>query len=117
MVEVTMPNEERRLPAGDAQPASLGSDAEAASLLVDSAISHAEKLRRVLELEEWIQSARDNPALEATRGKWRQVRDQLLQELNFSAPEIARGPVSSALNSEPELTPNRWYRKVLRRLA
>ncbi len=54
-------------------PAPPGGGAGAAdprSLLVDSAISHAEKLRRVLQLEEWINGTPDTPMFEATRRSW-----------------------------------------------
>jgi hypothetical protein len=53
------------------------------SLLVDSAISHCEKLRRVLELEEWINGTSDNPLLAATCRKWKEEREQLLGELHL----------------------------------
>jgi hypothetical protein len=51
--------------------------------LLDSAISHAEKLRRVLELEEWINGARDDGLLAGTRRAWQQERQQLLAELQL----------------------------------
>jgi hypothetical protein len=68
---------------GDDIPASSAPSAEPSSLLVDSAISHAEKLRRVVELEEWINGARDLPMLASTCRKWQQERAQLLAELHL----------------------------------
>jgi hypothetical protein len=55
----------------------------ASALLVDSAISHCEKLRRVLELEEWVNEGRDNPALATPCRKWREEREHLLAELHL----------------------------------
>jgi hypothetical protein len=54
------------------------------SLLVDSAISHCEKLRRVLELEGWIREARDCPLLERASERWQSEREQLIAELELS---------------------------------
>jgi hypothetical protein len=56
---------------------------ETTSNLVDSAISHAEKLRRVLELEEWIDGARDLPELATACRRWQEERAQLLAELHL----------------------------------
>jgi hypothetical protein len=64
-------------------PDSMAGDAEGSSLLVDSAISHCEKLRRVVELEEWISAARDNPILATTCRRWEEERTQLLAELHL----------------------------------
>src|SRR5205823_9156013 len=67
-------------------PAPPGGGAGAAdprSLLVDSAISHAEKLRRVLQLEEWINGTPDTPMFEATRRSWQAQRERLLGELHL----------------------------------
>jgi hypothetical protein len=64
-------------------PAGVSHGEEASSLLVDTAISHCEKLRRVLELEEWIAGARDSPLLAATCRKWQEMRRQLLAELQL----------------------------------
>src|SRR5271170_4852010 len=47
-------------------------DIPANALLVDSAIGHCEKLRRVLELEEWAKQGRDNPMLAAPCRKWQE---------------------------------------------
>jgi len=44
--------------------------ADARSLVVDSAISHCEKLRRVLELESWIREAHDCPLLARASERW-----------------------------------------------
>ena len=54
------------------------------SLLVDSAISHCEKLRRVLELEAWIREAREQPILARAAERWQAEREQLLAELEIS---------------------------------
>jgi hypothetical protein len=64
-------------------PDSVASGAEGSSALVDTAISHCEKLRRVLELEEWISGARDNPILGTTCRRWQEERAQLLKELHL----------------------------------
>lgn len=52
--------------------------------LVDSAISHCEKLRRVLELEGWIREARDCPLLVRASERWETERQQLIAELELS---------------------------------
>ena len=54
------------------------------SLLVDSAIGHCEKLRRVLELEAWIREAREHPILGGAAERWQAQREQLLAELEIS---------------------------------
>jgi hypothetical protein len=72
----------RRVSGSDIPP-SIGNRGDTGSLLVDSAISHCEKLRRVLELEEWINGTPDNPILVATRRKWKEEREQLLSELHL----------------------------------
>jgi hypothetical protein len=54
------------------------------ALLVDSAISHLEKLRRVLELEEWIVKAGGDALFAATRRAWRLERERLMQELGLT---------------------------------
>jgi len=54
------------------------------ALLVDSAISHLEQLRRVLELEEWIRDARGDPLFASTRRAWRLEREQLMQALGLT---------------------------------
>jgi len=64
-------------------PSSIARDGDSGSLLVDSAISHCEKLRRVLELEEWINGMPDDPILAATCRKWKEERAQLLSELHL----------------------------------
>jgi hypothetical protein len=51
---------------------------------VDSAIRHCEKLRRVLELEEWIAAARNDALLAGSCRAWRAEHQQLLTELNLS---------------------------------
>jgi hypothetical protein len=58
--------------------------ADAQSLLVDSAISHCEKLRRVLELEGWIREARECPLLTGASERWQAERVQLIAELELA---------------------------------
>jgi|HubBroStandDraft_6_1064221.scaffolds.fasta_scaffold2193517_1 hypothetical protein len=53
-------------------------------LPIDSAISHCEKLRRVLELEEWIRDACADPILAAPCRTWRAERENLLVELQLT---------------------------------
>ena len=50
---------------------------------VDTAIGRCEKLRRVLELEEWICASRDNALLASTCRAWQAEREQLLAQLNL----------------------------------
>jgi hypothetical protein len=57
---------------------------DARSPLVDSAISHCEKLRRVLELETWIRDAHDCQFLEGASERWQAERDELIAELEIS---------------------------------
>ena len=57
--------------------------ADAHSLVVDSAISHCEKLRRVLELESWIREAHDCPLLARGSERWQAEREELLAELEL----------------------------------
>ena len=64
-------------------PDSMAGGAEGSSLLVDSAISHCEKLMRVMKLEEWINGARDNPILASASRRWQEERAQLLTELHL----------------------------------
>ena len=79
----------RAMRAGHDLPASsAGVAGDGASLLVDSAISHCEKLRRVLQLEEWINATPDTPIFAPTRRKWQEQRERLLAELHLAtAPE------------------------------
>jgi hypothetical protein len=72
----------RRVSGSDI-PASIAHGGDTSSLLVDSAISHCEKLRRVLELEEWIIRTPDDPTLAATCRKWKEEHEQLLSELHL----------------------------------
>jgi hypothetical protein len=58
--------------------------ADAQSLLVDTAISHCEKLRRILELEAWIQEAQNHPILGHAAQRWQAERAQLIDELQLS---------------------------------
>jgi hypothetical protein len=69
--------------SGSDIPHGIARDGDTGSPLVDSAISHCEKLRRVLELEEWINGMPDDPMLAATCRKWRKEREQLLSELHL----------------------------------
>ena len=52
-------------------------------LLVDTAISHLEKLRRVVMLEEWIRNAENDPLLAGSCREWRKEREQLIGELHL----------------------------------
>ena len=56
---------------------------ETSSCLEDTRISHGAKLRRLLELEEWINGARDAPTLATACHKWEEERAQLLAELHL----------------------------------
>jgi hypothetical protein len=58
--------------------------ADARSLVFDSAISHCEKLRRVLELESWIREAHDCPLLARASERWQTERKELIAELELS---------------------------------
>jgi hypothetical protein len=58
--------------------------ADTSDSLVDTAISHCEKLRRVLELEGWIREARDQPLLARACRRWQEEREQLTAELELS---------------------------------
>ncbi len=73
----------RAIRAAGAPQAGVAGAADASSLLVDSAISHAEKLRRVLQLEEWINGTPDTAMFEATRRIWQEQRERLLAELRL----------------------------------
>jgi hypothetical protein len=64
-------------------PASPTRSREAHSLLEDTVISRCEKLRRVLELEEWITGTRDIPMLTSACRRWQEERAQLLAELHL----------------------------------
>lgn len=68
-------------------PMDMASDSairHAADALVDTAISHCEKLRRILELEGWIRGAHDCPILARGSERWQAEREQLLAELELS---------------------------------
>src|SRR5437763_2183553 len=59
-------NDQVTRPISDSElPDSMAGGAEGSSLLVDSAISHCEKLMRVMKLEEWISGPRANRILAA----------------------------------------------------
>jgi len=84
----------RRVSASDIPPG-IARGGDTSALLVDSAISHCEKLRRVLELEEWIIATPDNPILATTRRKWKEEHEQLLSELHLERLDAADvGPVT-----------------------
>jgi hypothetical protein len=53
-------------------------------LPIDTAIRHCEKLRRVLELEQWIRDACADPILAAPCRTWRAERENLLAELQLT---------------------------------
>ncbi len=77
-------NDQVTRPISDSElPDSMAGGAEGSSLLVDSAISHCEKLMRVMKLEEWISGARDNPILAAACRRWQEERAELLTELHL----------------------------------
>lgn len=56
---------------------------ETGSCLEDTGVSHGAKLRRLLELEEWINGARDVPMLATSFRAWQEEREQLLAELHL----------------------------------
>jgi hypothetical protein len=74
-----MTDEARRPISCDDVPASR----EASSRLEDTGISDGAKLRRLFELEEKINEARDVPMLATACREWQEERAQLLAELNF----------------------------------
>ena len=82
-----------------AVPVDVARAGDAASLLLDSAISHCEKLRRVLQLEEWINATPDNSIFGQTRRKWQEQRDRLVSELRLERLDAASA--GDAGNSEP----------------
>ena len=101
----------------DPMPEVIARSGDASSLLIDSAISHAEKLRRVLQLEQWINGTPENPLPAATCRKWQDERAQLLAELRleeFSAANAGTVNPSDALRRGRG--PTAWLRKILRRL-
>jgi len=69
------------LPPGSTSELRPTQEKEISSLAVDSAISHCEKLRRVVELEEWIREACDSSILAAASERWRAERERLVAEL------------------------------------
>ena len=50
---------------------------------LDSAISHLDKLRRVIILEQWVNEVGDDPVLSAACAKWRAERERLIAELHL----------------------------------
>jgi hypothetical protein len=92
----------RAIPAASSNLPSLSAGVagagDASSLLVDSAIGHAEKLRRVLQLEEWINGTPETPMFAATRRKWQEQRKRLLGELHLE--ELNAANVANAANAD-----------------
>jgi hypothetical protein len=74
-------------------PAGVAGAGDPSSFLVDSAISHAEKLRKVLQLEEWINGTPDTPMFAATRRRWQEQRKRLLGELQLEELTAANADV------------------------
>jgi hypothetical protein len=72
-------------------PEETPASAAPAALLVDSAISHCEKLRRIVQLEEWISVTPDTGMLAPTRRKWQEERARLLAELHLDQQTAAGG--------------------------
>lgn len=70
----------RRVSSSDIPPG-IARGGDTGSLLVDSAINHCEKLRRVLELEEWINGTSDNPLLAATGPRASLPRSERLSQV------------------------------------
>lgn len=87
----------RALPVEERQavPVDIARAGDAASLLLDSAISHCENLRRVLQLEEWINATPDNSIFGPTRRKWQEQRDRLLTELQLERLSAANADDAS----------------------
>jgi len=99
-------------------PEAIARSGDASSLLVDSAIGHAEKLQRVLQLEQWINGTTpENPLPAATRRKWQEERAHLLAELRLEELSAANaGTVTHGDAVEHGRGPAVWLRKILRRL-
>jgi hypothetical protein len=99
-------------------PEGIARGGDASSLLVDSAIGHAEKLQRVLQLEQWINcTTPDKPLPAATRRKWQEERALLLAELRLEELSAANaGTVNPGDAVERARGPAVWLRKILRRL-
>jgi hypothetical protein len=51
---------------------------------LDTAIRRCQKLRRVLELEEWIRDSYADPVLATSCRMWQREHEQLLAELHLS---------------------------------
>ena len=111
--ERTMNQVTRRLAPGEIRDPvvrSAGNDA----LLVDSAISHAEKLRRVLQLEEWISCATpDDPLPQATCRRWQEERERLLAELRLEDGAADAAQLETRAASAASAT---WLQRLLRRV-
>jgi len=104
----------RRVSSSDIPPR-IARGGDPSALLVDSAISHCEKLRRVLELEEWIIGTPDNPILATTCRKWKEERAQLLSELHLEQLDAADvGPVTSSVASDQGRGRTLWLKKIMR---
>jgi hypothetical protein len=111
-------NQVTRMISRPPMPEVIARSGDASSLLVDSAISHAEKLRRVLQLEQWINGTTpDNPLPAATRRKWQEERAQLLAELRLEELSATNaGTVAHGDAVEHGRGPALWLRKLFRRL-
>lgn len=112
-------NQVTRMIPRNPTPEVIARSGDASSLLVDSAISHAEKLRRVLQLEQWINgTTADNPLPAATRRKWQEERAQLLAELRLEELGDAAnaGTVAPGDAAGRGRGPTLWLRRILRRL-
>ena len=106
-----------RMTSGSDIPGPPGRSGDASSLLIDSAISHAEKLRRVLELEAWLNgTTSDKPLPAATSRKWQEERAQLLAELRLEELSAAYSGPATADAVERGRSPGQWLRKLIRRL-
>lgn len=111
MIQLTRMSSSADLPGHNAR----GADSDA--LLVDSAISHAEKLRRVLELEQWLNSsAPDKPLPLTTRRRWQAEREQLLAELRLEELVAADSPQRHESAPGTPSAATTWLQRLLRRL-
>jgi hypothetical protein len=99
-----MNNRATRRVSGSDIPPSIARGGDTSSLLVDSAISHCEKLRRVLELQQWIDGTPDDPLLAATCRRWKEEREQLLRELHLEQLDTADvGSVTNSVANDSDL--------------
>jgi hypothetical protein len=68
----------------DTSCAVAGDGAAGSDLPLDTAIRRCQKLRRVLELEEWIRDSYADPVLAKSCRMWQRERERLLAELRLS---------------------------------